>query len=390
MSSTRIYLDYAATTPVDDRVAQAMAPYFREVFGNPSSVHRFGQEADQALERSRGTVARILGCSPSEITFTSGGTESDNLAVRGVALAAKARRGARHILTTPVEHPAVLNACRHLAHHHGFEVETLPVDGLGRVDPQAVRRALRAETALVSVVHGNNEIGTINLIAAIGAVCRERGVPLHTDSVQAAAHLEMRVDDLGADLVSIGAHKFYGPKGVGVLYHRSGVELAPIQPGGGQEDGLRAGTQNVPLIVGLAAALEITDAERRHHVPRYESLRNRLADSVPATIPGARLTGHPDLRLPNHASFVLEGVDGNRLLAALDLAGFACSSASACKTGDPEPSSVLLALGIDPATALGSLRVTVGRPTSEADLDLFLEALPRLVAAQRRVGLPVG
>ena len=390
MSSARVYLDYAASTPVDERVVQAMLPFFRPGFGNPSSIHGFGQQAQAALEQARTRVAALLGCSSSEIIFTSGGTESDNLAVRGAALAAQARLGARHVLTTPVEHPAVINACRYLGRYHGFEVELLPVDRFGRVDPDSLRRALRRDTAIVSVIHGNNEIGTLNPIREIAAVCREREITFHTDSVQAASQLALRADELGADLISIGAHKFYGPKGVGALYCRSGVDLIPIQPGGGQEDGRRAGTENVALIVGLAIAFEITDAERGLHAPRFLSMRHRLTETIPTSVPGAILTGHPEARLPNHASFAFEGVDGNRLLAALDLAGFACSSASACKTGDPEPSSVLLALGLDPAMALGSLRVTVGRATTDAGLGEFLDVLPRLVKAQRRIPMAAG
>ncbi|HKY83597.1 MAG TPA: cysteine desulfurase family protein [Anaerolineales bacterium] len=390
MASARVYLDYAASTPVDERVIQAMLPHFRPGFGNPSSIHGFGQEAQAALELARTRVGAVLGCASSEIIFTSGGTESDNLAVRGAALAAQAERGARHVLTSPVEHPAILNACRYLERYHAFEIELLPVDRFGRVDPDSVRRALRSETALVSVIHGNNEIGTVNPIREIAAICREREIALHTDAVQAASQLDLRSDELGADLISIGAHKFYGPKGVGALFCRSGIHLVAIQPGGGQEDGRRAGTENVPLIVGLATAFEITDAERGRHEPRFLSMRRRLIEAILASVPGAVLTGHPEARLPNHASFAFDGVDGNRLLAALDLAGFACSSASACKTGDPEPSSVLLALGLDPSLALGSLRVTVGRPTTEADIGEFLDVLPRLVEAQRRVALAAG
>jgi cysteine desulfurase len=388
-AAPRVYLDYAARRRSMHVSYSRCCPSLMNASATRPAFITTAQEAEQALDHARSVVARILRCSPSEIIFTSGGTESDNLAIRGAALAAQHRRGVRHILTTPVEHPAVLNACRHLERYHGFEVETLPVDGFGRVDPDSVRRALRAETALVSVIHANNEIGTINPIQAIALVCHERSIPLHTDSVQAAAHLQLPEDGSGADLISIGAHKFYGPKGVGALYRRSDIELVPIQPGGGQEGGHRAGTQNVPLIVGLATAFEITEAERDRHTTRFEAMRMRLADEIPASIPGTRVTGHPVDRLPNHASFVFEGVDGNRLLAALDLAGFECSSASACKTGEPEPSSVLVALGIEPSIALGSLRVTVGRPTSQSEVERFLQALPPLVAAQRRVGLAV-
>ena len=383
-----IYLDYAASSPVDRRVVEAMLPYFGERFGNPSSVHGFGQEAEAALDQARRAVAAELSCLPEEIVFTSGGTESDNLAIRGAALAARAARGATTVLTTPVEHPAVLNAVRHLAEHHGFRLEWIPVDGEGRVDPQDVSRRLNAKTAVVSVIFGNNEIGTVNPVAAIAEACRAQGVVFHTDAVQAAAHLPIRVGELKADLVSMGAHKFYGPKGVGVLYCRSGVDLRPIQPGGEQERGRRAGTENVPLIVGLATALRISGAEGTSHTARLVELRDRIIETVPSSVPGSRLTGARRDRLPNHASFVLGGIDANRLLAALDLAGFACSSGSACKTGDPSPSSVLLALGLEPDLALGSLRVTVGRPTAREDVDLFLDALPDIVARQRRTAVP--
>jgi cysteine desulfurase len=390
MPAPRVYLDYAASTPVDGRVLERMLPFFGGQFGNPSSVHRYGQEGEEALDQARRVVAEVLACHPGEIVFTSGGTESDNLALRGAALAAKASRGAGHILTTPVEHPAVLNACRYLARHHGFEVETLPVDGDGRTDPDEVARRLRDDTALVSVIYANNEIGTLNPVAAIAERCRARGVVFHTDAVQAASQLSIRVDELGADLVSIGAHKFYGPKGAGALYTRAGVGLEPQQPGGEQEGGRRAGTENVPLIVGLAAALEITAAERLQHGRRFAALRDRILEGIVDTVPGARVTGHKQDRLPNHASFVFAGVDANRLLAALDLAGYACSSGSACKTGDPSPSSVLLALGLGSDLALGSLRVTVGRPTTDDEVSGFLAALPTLVELQRRTAVVAG
>jgi cysteine desulfurase len=390
MTTARVYLDYAASTPVDGRVVEKMLPYFGGHFGNPSSVHRFGQEGEAALSDARGAVADVMACRPGEIIFTSGGTESDNLAVRGAALAAKSSRGASHILTTPVEHPAVVNACRYLARHHGFLVEWLPVDSQGRTSPDDVARCLRDDTAVVSVIYGNNEIGTVNPVAAIAERCRERGVVFHTDAVQAASQLPIRVDELGADLVSIGGHKFYGPKGVGALYCRTGTDLEPVQPGGEQEGGQRAGTENVPLIVGLAAALQITAAERTEHTSHFTGLRHRILEGVLLSIPGARITGHPQERLPNHASFAFPGVDANRLLAALDLAGYACSSGSACKTGDPAPSSVLLALGLTPDMALGSLRVTVGRPTTDEDIDGFLAALPALVDAQRRTAVAAG
>ncbi len=333
--NTRIYLDYAATTPVDERVLQAMLPYFREKFGNPSSVHLFGQEAEAAIEEARQAVAKILNCSASEVIFTGCGTESDNLALRGVAFAARNRRNADHILISPVEHHAVMRTAQQLARLHGFEVEYLPVDEHGLVHPEEVAARLRPTTALVSVIYANNEIGTINPIAEIGAICRERHIPFHTDAVQAAAYLPLDVEALQVDLLSLGAHKFYGPKGVGALYVRQGTSILPALTGGGQEFGLRAGTHNVPLIVGLAAALTFAQNERQARCAHVEPLRDRIIQGVLNTVPAARLSGHPQQRLPNHASFVFEEVNGNDLLTLLDAAGFACSSGSACKPAIP-------------------------------------------------------
>jgi len=379
-----VYLDFAATTPVDRRVLDRMAPYFEDTFGNPSSIHGWGQQAEAALEEARATVASVLGCAPEEVLFTSGGSESDNLALRGTAFAERERRGAAHILTSPVEHDAVLRTAEQLERVHGFVLELLPVDGHGRVSAEDLAQRIRPDTAVVSVIYANNEIGTINPIAELAAVCRARGVPFHTDAVQAGSQLPLHVDKLGVDLMSLGAHKFYGPKGVGALYVRRGTRLLPAQTGGSHERGLRAGTPNVPLIMGLAAALEIVDEEREAHNGRFARHRDQILTEVVRTVPLARTTGHPTERLPNHASFVLHQVDGNQLLAALDLAGYAVSSGSACKTGDPEPSQVLLALGLSPAWALGSLRVTVGRTTSEAGVDGFLTALPPIVDRLRR------
>lgn len=383
--NTRIYLDYAATTPVDERVLQAMLPYFREKFGNPSSVHLFGQEAEAAIEEARQAVAKILNCSASEVIFTGCGTESDNLALRGVAFAARNRRNADHILISPVEHHAVMRTAQQLARLHGFEVEYLPVDEHGLVHPEEVAARLRPTTALVSVIYANNEIGTINPIAEIGAICRERHIPFHTDAVQAAAYLPLDVEALQVDLLSLGAHKFYGPKGVGALYVRQGTPILPALTGGGQEFGLRAGTHNVPLIVGLAAALTFAQNERQARCAHVEPLRDRIIQGVLNTVPAARLSGHPQQRLPNHASFVFEEVNGNDLLTLLDAAGFACSSGSACKTGDPEPSEVLLALGLSPKWALGSLRVTLGIFTTPDHVEAFLATLPDLVARARNL-----
>ena len=380
-----VYLDHAATTPVDPRVLEAMLPYFSSEYGNPSSVHTFGRQAEKGLEQARRTVAELLNCAPDEIIFTGCGSESDNLAVRGGALAAREQRGARHVITTPIEHPAVIATARHLRDHFGFELTELPVDREGRVSADDVARALRPDTALVSVMYANNEIGTVEPVAEIAAICRERGVPFHTDAVQAASQLDVDVQKLGVNTLAIGAHKFYGPKGVGALYARKGSPLLPTQTGGSHEHGVRAGTQNVPYIVGLAEALKITVAERETPSgnAKFRALRERIIEGVLSAIPDSALTGHRTERLPNHASFVFRGIDGNELLMHLDLAGIAASSGSACKTGDPTPSEVLLALGLTPEWALGSLRLTVGRQTTDAHVDRLLAALPGIVKKMR-------
>jgi len=382
VSNSRIYLDFAATTPVDERVVEAMLPYFRESYGNPSSVHFYGQQAEAALEEARLTVARLLHARAEEIIFTACGTESDNLALRGTAWAQQ-KKGRRHILISPVEHHAVLHTAHQLADLHEFEVEELPVDQYGRVDADDVAAYIRTDTALVSVIYANNEIGTINPISVIGAVCRERGVPFHSDAVQAAAHLPMNVEDDRVDLLAIGAHKFYGPKGVGVLYTRRDTALVQTMTGGKQENAMRAGTQNVPYIMGLARAFELAQESWQERAQRMIPLRDRLIGTVLEEIPRARLTGHPHDRLPNHASFVFEGVDGNTLLQMLDAAGFACSSGSACKTGSPQPSEVLTAVGFSRPWALGSLRVTLGQETTPDHIEAFLRTLPDMVQRVR-------
>lgn len=385
--NTKIYLDYAATTPVDPRVLGAMLPYFSDYFGNPSSVHGPGQVADAALEAARSKIAGLLGARTEEILFTGCGTESDNLALRGAAMGQRRARGAYHILVSPVEHHAVIHTARQLEDYYGFDVETLPVDEFGRVDPQDVRASIRPNTALVSVIYANNEIGTLNPIPEIGAVCRETGILFHTDAVQAAAHLPMNVQMDNVDLLAIGAHKFYGPKGVGALFVRRGVELIPAQTGGGQEYHLRAGTQNVPYIVGMAEALGIAQTEAKDWAGRLSALRDHLIGRVLEEIPNARLTGHPVERLPNHASFVFKGVDGNQLLMMLDAAGFACSSGSACKVGNPKPSDVLEAIGVLPAWNKGSLRVTLGRGTTPEHIDRLMQTLPAIVGRLRKLSV---
>ncbi|RCK76019.1 MAG: Cysteine desulfurase [Anaerolineae bacterium] len=373
--TNRVYLDYSATTPMVEEAIEAMLPFFRQEFGNPSSIHRFGQSADVALEEAREVIASHLNCSIDEIIFTSGGTESDNLALRGVAFARREKSGANHILISAVEHHAVSHTAVQLAEVFGFELEILSVDAYGQVDPDLVRKRLRSNTALVSVIYANNEIGTINPIAEIGAICRENGIPFHTDAVQATSYLSLDVQALNVDLLSLGAHKFYGPKGVGVLYVRKGTPILPCQTGGGQEGGLRSGTQNVPYIVGMSSALKFVQKNQTQWNTGLPILRDWLIEQVRQNIPNSALTGHPTQRLPNHASFVFEAVDSQKLLTLLDVEGFACSSGSACKTGNPSPSEVLLALGLSRNLALGSLRVTLGKDTTAEHLERFFDCL---------------
>jgi cysteine desulfurase len=384
VSGSHAYLDHAATTPVDPRVLAAMLPHFSQRYGNPSSVHAFGQQAEAAVEAARCSVASVLGCSTSEVVFTGCGSESDNLALRGAAFAERERRAADRLLISPVEHAAVLQTARQLQQHFGFHIDWLRVDAYGRVAPEELRTRLTPATAVVSIVYANNEVGSINPIPGLAAECRAVGVPFHTDAVQAASQLPVEVHVLGVDLLALGAHKFYGPKGVGALYVKNGLALLPWLTGGSQEHGLRAGTHNVPLIVGMAEALRLTSLERTQRNAHMAALRDRIIHGVLQRVPDAQLTGHPSERLPNHASFVMRGVDGNALLAALDLEGFACSSGSACKSGAPEPSEILLALGLPPELALGSLRVTVGRDTRPEDIERFLDVLPMTVDRLRR------
>lgn len=378
-----IYLDYSATTPVDPRVLDAMTPYFSASFGNPSSVHRYGQQAEAAIDSARETVARVLNCQPDEVIFTSCGSESDNLAIRGAAYAMREKTGAKWILASRAEHPAVTNTLKHLEKYEGFSIEWLDVDERGRVTPEVVSKAIRDDTAIVSVMYANNEIGTINPIKEIADICRAKNVLFHTDAVQAAAYLSIDVNELGVDMMSLGGHKFYGPKGVGVLYVRKGTPLVSHLTGGGQEFGIRAGTQNVPYVVGFAEALRLTHEEREERAAQVKPLRDKIIGTVLEAIPDSRLTGNMESRLPQHASFAFKDVDGNLLLTLLDAAGFACSSGSACKTGSPEPSEVMNAIGLSREWGLGSLRVTLGAHTTSADVESFLNTLPELVEKAR-------
>jgi cysteine desulfurase len=377
----RVYLDHAATTPVDPEVAELMAQVLRDVPGNPSSIYAEGRRARALVDRARDEVARAIGADPAEIVFTSGGTEADNLALRGVL---KAREGeADGIVTTAIEHHAVLDTAHDLEAHGQARVTVIGVDRDGRVSPAAVGAALDDRTAVVSVMHGNNEIGTLQPIAEIGALCRERGIPFHSDAVQTVGALEIDVRALAVDLLSVNAHKFYGPKGVGALFVRKGTRIATVQTGGGQEQGRRTGTENVAGVVGLGAALRIATATRAAESARQTALRDRLIAGIRSRIPDARLTGHPTERLPNNASFCFAGTQGEALVVSLDLDGFSASSGSACTSGNTDPSHVLLALGLDRDLAQGSLRLTLGRATTEGDVAALLAALPPIVARLR-------
>jgi cysteine desulfurase len=382
MRDDAIYLDYAATTPLDPRVLEAMMPYLTEKFGNPNSIHAFGREARKAVDEAREKIAALLNCRPSELVFTSGGTESDNLALRGVAAAY--RQKGNHIVTTAIEHHAVLHTCRALQ-DEGFEVTYLPVDEHGLVAPEQVAEAVTDRTILVSIMHANNEIGTMEPLADIVRAVKEKrpDVLVHTDAVQTVGHIPVDVEALGVDLLSFAAHKFYGPKGVGGLFVRRGVKLVPQLTGGGQERNRRSGTENVAGIVGMAKALEIAVAEMPTEIPRLQTLRDELINGVLAQIPDSRLNGHPTQRLPHNANFSFLGVEGEALLLQLDLHGIAASSGSACTSGSLEPSHVLLALGLSHEWALGSLRLTLGRFTTRQHLERVLAVLPSIVEKLR-------
>ncbi len=380
----RVYLDYSATTPVAPEVVQAITPFLSETYGNPASLHSYGRDAAAALDEAHQVVGCAIGARASEIVFTGCGTESDNLALRGAAFAARQQGRGSHIISTPTEHHAVEATLHQLQDLFGFEVTLLPVDGCGRVDPDDVRRAIRPDTILVSVMMANNEVGTLAPVAEIGRICHERGVVFHTDAVQCPAYLTIDVEEMNVDLLALSSHKFYGPKGIGVLYIRDGTPYISMQTGGGHERGRRAGTVNVPGAVGTAAAIKYVAAQREAQAPRLRHLRDRLIDGILASVPDARVSGHPQDRLPHHASFVFKSVDGETLLMALDVEGIAVSTGSACTSGDPEPSPVLLAMGVPREWALGGLRVSLGYHTTEEEIDYVIERLPRCVEQVRR------
>lgn len=376
----RIYLDYAATTPCAPEVVAAMLPFFSDRFGNPASMHAFGQENKGAVEEARERIASFLGAAPGEIVFTSGGTESNNTAVKGVAYARQGK--GNHIITSPIEHHAVLEPC-HFLEKEGFEITILPVDGDGLVDPDDVRKTITGKTILISVMHANNEIGTIQPIEEIGRIARERGVYFHTDAVQTLGHLPFTVGELHVDLLSASAHKLYGPKGVGILFVKKGTRLTPFMHGGEQENRRRASTHNVPGIVGFAKAVELASEGMETEVRELTALRDRLITGLREGIEAVKLNGHSTRRLPNNVNISVAHVEGEGLLLSLDMLGIACSTGSACSSASLEPSHVLMALGLPHELAHGSLRFSLGRPTTAADIDRLLAVLPPVVQRLR-------
>jgi cysteine desulfurase len=391
MSNPNVYLDHSATTPVDPRVRDAMLPYLTEIFGNPSSLHRFGQRALAAVDESRRTVAEILHAQPNDIVFTANGTEADNLALRGVAFAMRAPRSQSehrtHIITTPIEHHAILNTCAQLEKEFGFEVTRVPVNQQGMVDPDDIARAITDRTILISVMYANNEVGTIEPIAEIARVVKAHDphIMVHTDAVQAAGSLPLDVDELGVDLLSIAAHKINGPKGVGALYVRGRTPFSAQTVGGSQERNRRAGTENVAGAVGLATALRLARDERGSRNEHVTAMRDRLLDELPRRVPDTIVTGPSDRsrRLPNSASFAFANVEGEAVLLQLDLQGIAASSGSACTTASLEPSHVLVAMGVPEAYLRGSLRLTLGHENTMEEIEYVLEVLPPAVARIR-------
>jgi cysteine desulfurase len=376
--SRRVYLDHNASTPVHPEVLAAMLPFFGEVYGNPSSVHAFGRAAREAVDDARGRIAGFLGARPEEIVFTSGGTESDNFGVKGLALA----RGAGHVITSRIEHHAVLRTCETLE-RQGFDVTYLPVDDQGRLDPDDVKRALRTDTIAITVMHANSEVGTIQPVAEIGAIAREHGVAFHVDAVQTFGKIPVDVGTMGIDLLSFSGHKIYGPKGVAGLYVRRGTKMVAVQHGGEHERRRRAGTENVPGIVGLATAVEIRAREMHAEAERLSTLRDRLWEGIRARVPESRLNGARVLRLPGTANVVFRHVESESIVLGLDLKGVAVSAGSACTSGNVEPSYVLVAMGVPVDWAMGAVRLSLGRSTTAEDIDYVVEAIEPIVRKLR-------
>lgn len=380
MQPNTIYVDHGATTPMHPAVLAAMVPFWSEQFGNPSSHHRTGYLAARAVGAARATVADLLGTDAEAVIFTGCGSESNNLALRGVMVAARAAGRGNHLITSAIEHSAVLETARQLRDYYSFDLTIVPVDETGRVRVADMAAAIRPDTALISIMAANNEIGSLQPWAEIGALARARGILFHTDAVQLLATRRWNLADLPIDLLTIAPHKFYGPKGIGILIARPDIDLVPAQSGGSHERGLRAGTLNVPLIVGAAEALRLAMDEMNERLAHVLPLRDRLLAEVPAALPGqCVVTGHPTERLPHHASFAFRHVSGNDLLMHLDVAGIAASSGSACSSGDPKPSAVLQACGWGPEWATGGLRLTLGRQNTDADVDAVVRVLPGIV-----------
>ncbi len=375
----KVYLDHAATTQLNKEVFEAMNPYFFELYGNPSSVHSFGREVRKGLEESREKVAKAIGAQPREIIFTSGGTESDNLAIRGSAMAQ--RKKGNHVITSAVEHHAVIDAC-HALKEEGFEITVIPVDEHGMVSVKDVEEAITDKTILISIMLANNEVGTIQPVAEIGKIAREKGITFHTDAVQAIGNIPVNVDELNCDLLALSAHKFYGPKGVGALYVRKGTRLKGCSFGGSQERKLRPGTENVPGVIGLGKAIELAVKDVESKAVKLSRLRDRLIDGL-LKLPDVSLNGHRTKRLPGNVNISVQYVEGESLILSLDLKGIACSSGSACTSGSLDPSHVLLAMGLDHQAAHGSLRFTLGVENTEAEIDYVLETIPGIVERLR-------
>lgn len=381
-TSKKIYLDYAATTPVDPRVLKAMQPFFSEKFGNTMSLYSFGQEAKEALEESREIVANLIKAKPEEIIFTSSATESNNLALKGIALA-NGDRG-RHIIISSIEHPCIMESAKFLE-TQGFEITRLKVDKYGFVDPEDVKKNIKEGTILVSIIHASNEIGTIEPIEEIGKICKERGVYFHTDAAQSFGRIEIDVNKMNIDLLTASSHKMYGPKGAAMLFVKEGVKILPILHGGGHEAGLRSSTVNVAGIFGFAEACKICQKEMKKEAKRLKKLRDKLIKGVLEKIRGSHLNGHPQKRLPNNANFWFEFVEGESMVIQLDLLGISASTGSACSSAKLEPSHVLLAIGLKPHQAHGSLRLSLGRWTKESEINYILKILPEIIKKLRKI-----
>ena len=381
MAKRKVYLDHGATTPLRNEVLEEMMPFLTNYFGNPSSVHEFGRETRVSVERARQQVAEAIGASSKEIIFTSGGTEADNIAIRGIAQALSSK--GKHIITSAIEHHAVLDTCQALE-KEGYSVTYLPVDSYGLVDLEKLKSSITGETILVTIMFANNEIGTLQDVARMGKLCREKGVYFHTDAVQAIGQVEVDVKKQNIDLLSMAAHKFYGPKGIGALYKRQGVKISPIMFGGGQEKKIRPGTENVPNIVGMGKAVELAVGEMKEKTNKMRELRDYLIEGL-LSMEGVRLNGHPQKRLPGNVNVSIKNTEGEALLLSLDMEGVAASSGSACTSGSLEPSYVLMAIGLDHETAHGSLRLTLGKDNTREDINYTLKVLGPIVERIRKI-----